>query len=700
VSTGEPGEGTAEQEEGQDVRRVRLNPVETLGMVRDLPESSISEVDAPVDEDDVGANYTLLGPVGKGAMGHIHVVEEHDLGRHVALKRLLPEVVGEEEVLGRFYREAQITAQLEHPSIVPVYRLEQLDGDNLAYTMKLVRGETLLDYVRGCREAIKAGETLDAQRQLSARVRVLIKVCEAIAFAHERGVMHRDLKPANIMIGPHGEVYVMDWGIARHFDEEPETAVAAADLARLESNLHVDQTASGVILGTPAYMSPEQASGRMELLGAASDQFALGLLLQEMGTLRRAVVGENIEEVMLAACDARRRPIEPLKGAQPVPRELCAIIDRATEFRIEDRYPDVQALIDDLHRFLDGEAVAAAPDNLTQKAARLLAQHRQTTLLVVVGLLVVFFASTSANLVHNARQKDAAAAREARLGVLLNQTSGHVHSIDQRLLVYEGLVQSLAAAAVQTLVHSGSGEPYYLASNIDQGQSPPDFAFAEAYGKELSATYAAFVLADGVEEDPLQLAGLAPLRHTMRRLFLRAGGHAGLSPDEAGTRIRARQLPLLWTYVGLEEGVHVSFPGKGGYPDGYDPRLRPWYSNTRFTLGPQWLAPYEDAQGMGLVVPCTMALYDGEGAFRGVAGVELTLDTVVQEFLSMEREGVEQTWLVDAAGGVVIASSDAPAPKVPHTAGYREEGGGRLLVHYPLSSLDWTFVARVASGAE
>ena len=696
----EPGEAPAEQA-AQDVRRVRLNPVETLGLVRDLPEGSISEVDEdvddPVDEDDIGANYTLLGPVGKGAMGHIHVVEEHDLGRHVALKRLLPEVVGEDEVLGRFYREAQITAQLEHPSIVPVYRLERLHDNNLAYTMKLVRGETLLDYVRGCRDAVRAGEELDTQKLLAGRVRVLIKVCEAIAFAHERGVMHRDLKPANIMIGPHGEVYVMDWGIARHFDEEHESPIAAAELARLESDLHVDQTASGVILGTPAYMSPEQASGRMDLLGAASDQYALGLLLQEMSTLRRAVVGENLEEVMLAACDGRRRPIEPLKGAQPVPRELSAIIDRATGFRIEDRYPDVQALIDDLHRFLDGESVAAAPDNLTQRAARLLAQHRQTTLLVVVGLLVVFFASTSANLVHNARQKDVAAAREARLGGLLNDTSGHVHRIDQRLLVYEGLVQSLAAAAVQTLVQSGSGEPYFLAADIDRGETPPDFALAEAYGKELSATYAAFVLADGVDEDPLQLAGLAPLRHTMRRLFLRAGGHAGLSPDEAGIRIRARQLPLLWTYVGLEEGVHVSFPGKGGYPEGYDPRLRPWYSSTRFTVGPQWLAPYEDAQGMGLVVPCTMALYDGEGAFRGVAGVELTLDTVVQEFLEMERQGVEQTWLLDAAGGVVIASSDAPAPKVPHTAGYREEGAGRLLVHYPLSSLDWTFVARVAN---
>lgn len=676
-----------------DVRRVKLSPVETLGRARALSESAPAP---PGPDEDVGSNYTLLGPVGKGAMGHIHVVEEHDLGRHVALKRLLPEVQGEEEVLGRFYREAQITAQLEHPSIVPVYRLEQLGDDKLAYTMKLVRGETLRDYILRCRKRIKAGQTLDAQHQLPARVRILIKVCEALFFAHERGIMHRDLKPANIMIGPHGEVYVMDWGIARHFDEPSESLASAIDLSRLESNLHVEETQAGVILGTPTYMSPEQASGKMEILHAPSDQYALGLLLQEMATLRRAVVGDTIEDVLLAACDGRRRPLEPLKGLPTVPRELVAIIERACAYRVEDRYPSVNALIEDLHRFLDGQEVQAQPDNLSQRAARWLAMHRQTTLLSMVALLVVFFASTSGWLVHNQRQKEANAAREAALTEVLNATSAHVHGIDQRLLVYEGLVQSLASAAVQTLVHPGGGETYYLASDIDEGTTPPDFALSEAYGKAVSANHVALVLAPGIDEDVEVLAGLAPLRHTMRRLFLRADGHAGLAPAKASAMIQKRELALLWTYVGLEEGVHVSFPGKGGYSEDYDPRLRPWYASTRFTVGPQWVVPYEDAQGMGLVMPCTMALYDGDGQFRGVAGVELTLDTVKKQFLDMEREGVHHTWLLNAAGGVVVASGDEPAPDVPSQPGFREQGT-ELLVHYPLGTLEWTFVARVTA---
>ena len=675
---------------GDETRKVRLSPVDTLS--RQPQQRSTSDL----PEDDVGANYTLMGPVGKGAMGHVHVVEEHDLGRYVALKRLLPEVIEDPEVLGRFYREAQITAQLEHPSIVPVYRLEQLDGGKLAYTMKLVQGETLQDYIQRARKLVKAGKELPDNLQRPARLRVLIKICEAIHFAHERGVMHRDLKPANIMIGPHGEVYVMDWGIARAFDERGETLDTATRLASLESDLHVDATMAGVILGTPAYMSPEQASGDMERLGAPSDQYALGVLLQELVTLRRAVVGANIEEVLLAASNAERRPLEPLKGLPAVPRELEAIIDRATRFRTEDRYPDVQALTQDLHRFLDGQEVDAAPDNAMQRTARWLAQHRQTTLLALVTMLVVLFAGTTVNLAHNQRQKEAAAAHEAALAEVLNATSKHVQTIDQRLLVYEGLVQSLAAAGVMALVSGGGSEdPYYLSSAIDAGLTPPDYASSEAYSKKLSVEWTSFVLAPGVQEDPALLNRLGPLRHIMRRLFLRSDQRAGIAPDEASRLIRDRELPLLWTYVGLEEGIHASFPGKGGYPADYDPRLRPWYTSSRFTIGPQWHAPYEDAQGMGLVMPCTMALYDGEGLFRGVAGVELPLDTVKHEFLEMEGGRAEQSWLLDAAGNVVASSTDAPAPSVPAEVGYRESGD-LLVVHYPLNSLDWTFVATMA----
>ena len=677
--------------QGEDSRKVRINPLDTLDRL-DAREGSTSEGHL---EEGVGANYTLLEPVGQGAMGHIHIVAEKDLGRHVALKRLLPEVIDEPEVIGRFYREAQITAQLEHPSIVPVYRLERLAGGQLAYTMKLIRGETLKDYVKRLRAQVKSGAPLSDSEQLPARIRILIKVCEAIHFAHERGIMHRDLKPANIMIGPHGEVYVMDWGIARAFDEKVESIAAAEQFTTLESGLHADATQAGVILGTPAYMSPEQACGDTNRLGAGSDQYTLSLLLQELATLRRAIAGKDIEEVVLAAASARRRHLEPLDGLPQVPRELVAIIERGTRFLPENRYPDVGALIDDLHRFLDGQEVQAEPDNAVQRAARWLARHRQTTLLSLVGLLLVFFASTTANLYRHARQKDMAAAREAALAQVLNATSAHVRDIDVRLLMYEGLVQSLASAGVQAIVSGGSGEPSHLASAIDAGEVPDDFAHSEAYNKELSVTWASFVLAPGVDEDPEILSRLAPLRHTMRRLFLRAGDDVNVTPGEASEHIRQHELPLLWTYVGLEEGVHVSFPGKGGYPADYDPRLRPWYTSTRFTVGPQWHAPYEDAQGMGRVIPCTMALYDGLGAFRGVAGVELTLETALHEFLWMDLDGVRETWLLDAAHNVVLSSGSSEPPSVPAQAGYRQEAE-ELVVHYPLNSLDWVFVALIS----
>ena len=164
--------------------------------------------------------HEVLAEVGHGAMGEVFLAREQDLGRRVAVKRLHRSEgatldVDKGSVHSRFYREAQITAQLEHPCIVPIYRLSHGNRGELSYSMKLIHGDTMELYLAEVAAAERAGRALTVDQQLPARLRLLLKVCDALSYAHSRGVIHRDLKPANIMIGRYNQVYVMDWGIAR-----------------------------------------------------------------------------------------------------------------------------------------------------------------------------------------------------------------------------------------------------------------------------------------------------------------------------------------------------------------------------------------------------------------------------------------------------------------------------------------------------
>jgi serine/threonine-protein kinase len=226
-------------------------------------------------------------------MGTIRVARDEILHRTVAWKTILPELAEEPGIVRRFVAEAQITAQLEHPNIVPVYGLRITRGGSLSYAMKLIDGHTLAQQLR---EAESTPPT-DPGAELARRLEVLLRVCDAVAFAHDRGVVHRDLKPANVMIGALGEVYVLDWGVAR--------LLGAPDDA-----LHAGQP-----IGTPRYMAPEQARG--EAAGPAADQFALGAMLREI--------------------------------AGVLPSEASArVIARATAASVEERYPSVLAFAEDV----------------------------------------------------------------------------------------------------------------------------------------------------------------------------------------------------------------------------------------------------------------------------------------------------------------------------------------------------------------
>jgi WD40 repeat protein/tRNA A-37 threonylcarbamoyl transferase component Bud32 len=286
--------------------------------------------------------YTRLGEVAQGGMGRILRVWDERLGREVAMKvvaRELPADAGEDEQheherrLARFVDEARITAQLDHPSIVPVYEIGLEPDGSVFFTMPLVRGEHLgkiFEHAHAGRDGWSLARVVD----------VLHKVSLTLAFAHARGVVHRDLKPENVMVGPFGEIYVMDWGLA----------------------LLVGKQEREGIVGTPAYMSPEQASGKIGAVGPRSDVYSLGALLYEYFARRRPhessldaslSTGESFDSVLA-------RPPRPLRELAPdVPRELEAIAAHAMRHEPAERYADARALADDLAAWLEGRVVSA-----------------------------------------------------------------------------------------------------------------------------------------------------------------------------------------------------------------------------------------------------------------------------------------------------------------------------------------------------
>ena len=349
---------------------------ETLHESAEAADPKISGLppDAVHDEN----RYLERELLGEGGMGRIFLCRDERVGRDVAMKVLRTKYAKQPDTLARFVREARIQGQLEHPSIVPVYDLMRRPDGDVCFTMKRVRGKTIEQIVDGLSHKDKALVEQYPRRKL---LRNFAAACLAVDFAHTRGVLHRDLKPSNIMLGDYGEIYVMDWGLSK-VAGMPDIPVRrdmreGRDGRNLPATEPValpedtgGRTMDGAVLGTPGYMSPEQARGETATLDSRSDVYSLGAILYEMLAHEPMHARSSVSGMMTSTvhgADGRPSFRAPMRS---IPSELDAICVKATQLDREHRFSSARELHDSIERYLDGEQDMKLMREMAQAHAR------------------------------------------------------------------------------------------------------------------------------------------------------------------------------------------------------------------------------------------------------------------------------------------------------------------------------------------
>jgi len=316
-----------------------------------LPSVTLVKGHAPESEPiafSIGS-YQVIRSIGKGGMGEVFLAYDTTCGRRIALKKIRDDLIQHPQMHNRFLKEARVTSQLTHPSIIPIYSIHS-EKEAIYYTMPFVEGETLKQLIRKARQEEKQG--VKGIGTIPSLIRIFLSVCQAVAYAHSKGVLHRDLKPENIIIGKYGEVMILDWGLAKIL-AVPQILVGAMQPESSSHPLH-GLTKLGKVVGTIAYMPPERAFGAPAT--ASNDIYSLGVILYQILTLRAPFRRGTLKEFRATAKDETIADPVEVAPYRDIPRLLARAAMKCLEKQAEDRYAHIEELIQELESYIEGRS--------------------------------------------------------------------------------------------------------------------------------------------------------------------------------------------------------------------------------------------------------------------------------------------------------------------------------------------------------
>ena len=618
---------------------------------------------APLDE-----TYRRENCFAVGGQAEIFKGEDINLRRQVAIKSLRRELIDRPDARAAFINEARITAQLDHPGIVPIYSINTDKENGLHLTMKIIRGSSLKARLSAIRRDYEQDRIPPASEpsRLAARLEIALKICEALEYAHSRNVMHCDIKPENVMLGEAGEIYLMDWGLARLIREpdfDPDKWEAPQQIA-----------------GTPRYLSPEAAAGLY--CDHRADIYSLGLILYELVFLAPAFDGTDYTLLLKKIRHGRMRPLRH-RFRRPVSPDLKAVVLKAIAPRREERYSRVADLAADLRHYLRGEAVSARPESWFGTLSRWCMRRRQLMLALVLGGLMLGMIGTLSTLYHRIYRDRARNRRSLAVSEALAGWTRSGYRLDRSLTGFEFLLSAAANEAMFLLSAPMPTDRRAIAQTVPGASLPTGSGGDPA---RIGWSAAPDTPTAHLEE---RLSALVRLRPRLLRTMLAgrgAGDAVGPLPAEHPADLSAEEMPMTRIYFGFDDGLFVNYPATA-IPRDYDPRRRVWYRKVReagAAAGVVWFRPYRSVEGYW-VLSCAVPMVDGAGKFRGVAALDLRLSRLTAGMRQNGNLGsaVLAKYLIDGEGRIITSG----------TRSRRKEGAG-VREFFPDEALRNTFLKR------